>query len=220
MQVTVVGLIPARAGSKRLPNKNLLPLHGRTLIEHTCEQALHAGVCSAVYINTDSQEIADAAAHAGVSCPRLRPAELATDAATTRAATLFMLDELAKRGERFDALMILQPTSPLRSAQDIREAWQMFEENAPCAVVSVAPLVPSSWTGHIGRDGQFERQEGDDVLYRLNGAIYIYRWDDYIADRAPRKTVAYPMPLDRSIDIDTAADFELAEFLLSRGAYA
>lgn len=218
--MNVVGLIPARAGSKRLPNKNLLQLAGRPLIEHTCLAAVQSGVCDAVYLNTDSVIIAAAAERCGVRCPVLRPADLATDSATTRSATLFMLDQLARNGERFDAVMILQPTSPLRTSGDIRAAWALFEDHHPCSVVSVSPIAPSSWTGRIARDGQFDRDCGDERVCRLNGAIYIHLVEDYLLDRPPRKTIAYVMPPERGVDIDTGEDFAYAEFLLGRAACA
>jgi CMP-N,N'-diacetyllegionaminic acid synthase len=212
--VTVLGIIPARAGSKRLPDKNLLPLNGRPLLAYTCLAALESHVCNSVYINTDSPAIAAVAEEYGVACPVLRPKHLATDASPTRDAVLFMLDSLAQRGERYDTILVLQPTSPLRTADDIRAAWDLFEENAPCDVVSVAPLVRESWSGHIRRDGGFERGLGEEMIYRLNGAIYLHGCDDYVRNRPPRKTVAYRMPPARSIDIDTAEDLQYAEFLL------
>lgn len=214
--MSVVGLIPARAGSKRLHNKNLAPLEGRPLIAYTCDAATASGVLTATYVNTDSPEIARIAGEHGAPCPALRPRHLAADDTPTLASNLYLLDVLAQRGERYDAVMVLQPTSPLRTRDDIRAAWGLFEEHAPCAVVSVSPLVPESWLGRIGRDGQFERETGDNVVYRLNGAIYIYGWEDYVEARPPRKTVAYVMPPLRGVDIDTADDLEYARFLLRR----
>jgi len=214
--VTVVGVIPARAGSKRLPDKNLVPLGGRPLLAYTCAAALESRVCTAVYVNTDSPAIAAVAEEHGVACPVLRPKSLAADDSSTRDANVFLLDFLARRGEHYDAVIVLQPTSPLRSADDIRAAWDLFEEHAPCEVVSVAPLVRESWAGHIGRDGRFEHGLGEELLYRLNGAIYIHSNDDYVQDRPARKTVAYRMPPARSVDIDTREDLEYAEFLVRR----
>ncbi|MEW6250367.1 MAG: acylneuraminate cytidylyltransferase family protein [Planctomycetota bacterium] len=218
--MNVVGIIPARAGSRRLPGKNLLPLDGCPMLAYTCAAARESGVLAAVYVNTDDPEIVRVAEGCGVPGPVLRPAELAADDTPTRDSNLFLLDWLTKRGEHYDAVMVLQPTSPLRTAADTRAAAALFEEHAPCAVVSVAPLVPESWAGRIGRDGSFERNTGGGTLYRLNGAIYIYTWGDYLADCTPRKTVAYVMPAARSIDVDTRQDLEYAEFLLRRGRWA
>lgn len=216
--MTVVGIITGRAGSKRLPGKNLAPLGGRPLIAHTCEAALTSGAFSAVYVNTDSPEIAAAAHACGVPCPVLRPKYLAADDTPARDSNLFLLDFLARRGERYDALLVLQPTSPLRSPEDIRAGLRLLEEHAPCAVVSVTAVAPTSWLGHIRPDQQFDRWSGDDTVYRLNGAIYAYRWQDYVDDWPPAKTIAYAMPAERSVDVDRQEDLDYARFLYERRA--
>ena len=210
----IVGIIPARRGSRRLPNKNLAELAGQPLLSYTCHAALESGVFSAVYVNTDSDEIADVARRHGVPCPALRPPGLAGDGTTMRDANPWLLQTLARRGESFDALMILQPTSPLRTPSDIRGAAQLFEEHAPCTVMSVTPLAPANWLARIDHAGRLERLPGDERMYRLNGAIYIHMTQDYLADHAPRKTMAYVMPPERSVDIDTLDDLRLAELLL------
>ncbi len=214
--MTVVGLIPARAGSERVVGKNLVPLAGKPLIAHTCEAAHGANVLDAVYVNTDSPEIAAVATEAGVSAPTLRPAALAGPGTPTRDANLHVLEFLARRGERYDAVMVLQPTSPLRTTADIQAAWSLFEENAPCAVVSVSPVSPENWLGRIGRDGSFERYVGVGPVCRLNGAIYVHCWDDYVNGTPPRKTIAYVMPAARGVDIDTREDLEQARLLMER----
>lgn len=213
----IVGVIPARAGSKRLPNKNLLPLRGRPLIAHTCDAARACPQLDAVYVNTDCPQIAAVAARHGVAAPFLRPTRLATDTAETRAANRFFLEVLRERGETYDAICVLQPTSPLRSAEDISSAIELFIENAPCAVVSVSEIAPASWIGRLGRDGRFEPGQGSEPLYRLNGAIYLYTVADYLRDREPPRTLALPLPSARGVDIDTIEDLLHAETLLSRG---
>lgn len=210
----VIGIIPARAGSRRLVRKNLALLDGRPLITYTCEAALTSGVLDALYINTDSPEIAAVAGEAGAACPVLRPAALAADDTPTAAANRFLLQHLAQRGETYDTLITLQPTSPLRSAEDICEALALFEENAPCEVVSASPVAPAFWLGHAGRDGRFEALDGSDVLYRLNGAIYVQAVADILAERAAPRKMLYPMPANRGVDIDTAEDLAYAESLL------
>ncbi len=215
-----VGLIPARAGSKRLVNKNLAILGGQPLIGYTCEAARASGVLSAVYVNTDSPAIAMVAERFGVHCPVLRPESLARDETPTQASNRYFLEMLAARGEIYDAVIVLQPTSPLRSAEDIREALALFEANEPCAVVSVSPITPASWLGHIGKDGRFEPLPGEDIVYGLNGAIYIYTIDDYLQGRTPARTLVHPMPRTRGVDIDTLEDLNYAEFLLRQTATA
>ena len=212
--MTVLGLIPARAGSKRLVNKNLVDLAGRPLLSYTCEAALGSGVLSAVYVNTDSPAIAAVAQEYMVPCPVLRPPHLAADDTPTQESNRFLLEFLAQRGETYDAVMVLQPTSPLRSPEDICEALTLFEANAPCAVVSASPVAPASWLGRIGRDGRLDPLSGQDVVHRLNGAIYIHRTDDYLHNRRAPRTMVYPMPAARGVDVDTLEDLHYAESLL------
>jgi CMP-N,N'-diacetyllegionaminic acid synthase len=214
--MSVLGIVMARAGSKRLPGKNLADLGGKPLIAHTCEAALAAGVLDAVYVNTDCPQIASAALDAGVTCPALRPAHLAADDTSSRDSNLFLLDLLAKRGERYDAIVMLQATSPLRAPEDIRDGLKLFEQHAPCQVVAVTPLVPQSWLGRIAADQTFERWTGDETVYRVNGALYVYPWDEYVEDRLASRTVAYPMPPERSVDIDRIEDLEYARSLYQR----
>lgn len=213
--MSLAGIIPARAGSKRLPNKALLDLDGVPLVAHTCIAAMQSHVFDSLIINTDCPRIAATAERCGATCPALRPAALAADDTPTRDAMLFMLDLLTRRGQRYDALMILQPTSPLRTAADIVAAWQLYQQRAPCEVVSVTPLVPRSWLGAVTADGGFERWSGSETVYRLNGAIYLYGWDDFVAGPSG-PTIAYEMPATRSVDIDTQSDLDLAAALLNQ----
>jgi CMP-N-acetylneuraminic acid synthetase len=216
--MNAVGIIPARSGSKRLVGKNVADLCGRPLIAHTCEAALRSGVLGAVYVNTDCPQIAAAAQAAGVGCPQLRPAELAEDETPTRDSNRFLIDVLAQRGERYDTVVVLQPTSPLRSAADIQAAWQLYEENAPCAVVSVSPVAPAGWLGTLGKDARFEPLAGNGTICRLNGAIYGYSLAEYLSEHEPARTLAHAMPASRGIDIDTEEDLRHAEFVMQCAA--
>lgn len=208
----ILGLIPARRGSRRLPNKNLASLFGEPLIAHTCRAALQSSALDKVYVNTDCPEIAEVASQFGVRCPRLRPPDLATSNTPTRISNQWLMNQLS---EEFDAIAVLQPTSPLRSAEDINAAVTIFESNSPCSVVSIAPVAPANWLGDIARDGQFRPHVGSEMNYRLNGAIYLYTWEDYLFDRPPRREMAYSMPRERSMDIDTAFDLHLVEAMMS-----
>jgi CMP-N-acetylneuraminic acid synthetase len=216
--MSTLAIIPARSGSKRLPDKNLRDLAGKPLIAHTCEAAVHSGLFASIYVNTDSQRIADAAAEHGATCPFLRPAQLAADETPTRDANGYMLETLAQRGETYDDVVVLQPTSPLRTAADIRAAYSLFEQNAPCAVVSTSPVAASGWLGRIGKDLRFEPLPSGETIHRLNGAIYIYAVADYINGGEPRRTLAYVMPPERGVDIDTAEDLNEAEYRLRHAA--
>ncbi|QOJ13969.1 MAG: acylneuraminate cytidylyltransferase family protein [Planctomycetia bacterium] len=212
--MTFVGIIPARSGSRRIVNKNLAPLGGRPLISYTCRSALESGALDAVYVNTDCPRIAAVAAEYGVSCPVLRPARLAADNTPTRDANRFLLEHLLALGERYDAMVVLQPTSPLRSAADIRGALELWRRHPAGAVATVSPVAPSEWCGTIHATGEFRTLPAQGTLYRLNGAVYVYPLGDYLRDHPTKRMLAYPMPASRSVDIDTPEDMQTAEALL------
>lgn len=214
--MSVLGMIPARGGSRRLPGKNLALLGGRPLIAHTCTAALDSGVLDAVYVNTDCPRIAEAAHQAGVACPALRPAHLARDETPTRDAVLWMLDFLAERGESYEVLMILQPTSPLRTAEDIRAALRLYESCAPGCVTAVTAATPENWFARCDTAGAMTRLGGSAPLLRINGSIYIHDIRTYRATPSVVTEHAYVMPVERSVDIDTAFDLELCRALLER----
>ncbi len=213
----LLAIIPARAGSQRLRNKNLLELDGRPLVAHSCEAARACGAFDRICVNTDCPQIAQIAGEHGAECPALRPPHCATAEAPMRDAVVWLIDLLAEQGESYDAFAILQPTSPLRTADDIRAGVAIFDANAPCDVVAVTPVAPSAWLGEVRPDGRFDRWDGEAPAYRLNGALYLHRTEDYLRRRPPRKTIAYVMPASRSIDIDTAEDLEHAACLLRHG---
>lgn len=212
----VLGVIPARSGSKRIPNKNIATLAHRPLLAYTCQAACEADIFDAIYVNTDCQRIADIASQYGVDCPILRPAELAGDDTSTDLAMRFFVNAIVDQGELYDAVVLLQPTSPLRSGEDIRAAFALFEQNRPCTVVSVTHVKPASWLGRVTKDGQFDAFVGDDPVYRLNGAIYVHPFEYYLDGTPSPKHMMYPMPAERSVDIDTVDDWQLAEMMLQQ----
>ena len=137
----VLGLIPARGGSKGIPRKNIVPLAGRPLLAWTCEAALASRSLSRVVLSTDDEEIATLGAACGVEVPFRRPAELATDTATSVEVALHAIDTLADlEGWQADAAVLLQPTSPLRTATHIEEAVALFVAGDVDAVVSVVAV--------------------------------------------------------------------------------
>lgn len=212
----ILGVIPARGGSKRIPNKNIAPLAGRPLVAYTCEAALASDIFESVYVNTDSPKIRDIARQHGVDSPILRPPALAQDDTSTALAMRFFLSFLVEQGESYDAVALLQPTSPLRTSADICAAFDLYQQHAPCTVVSATQIAPANWLGHATKDGRFDALPGEDPLFRLNGAIYVHSFEHYLRDLPAPKTMLYPMPAERSIDIDTPRDWAYAEFLLQQ----
>ena len=123
---SVVALIPARQGSKRVPGKNVRLLQGHPTLAYTIRPAIESGVFESVIVSTDSEEIADVARHYGAEVPFLRPAAFATDTSPDIEWLEYTLKELGRRGRRWDAFSLLRPTSPFRTAETIRRAWALF----------------------------------------------------------------------------------------------
>lgn len=213
----IVALIPARGGSKRIPRKNLKPLAGKPLIAYTIETAIAAGL-QTVVVSTDDLEIAAEARNRGASVPFMRPTHLASDSASSVDVAIHCVNALD--GD-YEAIMLLQPTSPLRAPEDITQSLRLFKESRPEGVVSVCEThLRPHWVFAL-EDGFLKAPAvGEEGLhgpfYIVNGAIYIVRQEVLLEQRTfvPRLTVPYVMPKERSVDIDTMVDFRLAESLL------
>jgi len=222
----ILGLIPARGGSKGISRKNLKVLGGRPLIAWSIEVALRSGVLDAVVVSTEDEEIADAALRLGAQVPFLRPAELARDETPGIEPVLHALDQLTE----FDAVVDLPPTSPLRSTEDIDNCVALSSTlNAP-AVVSVSqPEKHPYWMYRLGADQRLvtlidgpliSRRQELPPVYSLNGAVYYARVEWLRRHRTfiTAETAGYVMPAERSIDLDTILDWQLAELLFKRGS--
>lgn len=233
-KLNVLGVIPARGGSKGIPNKNLIPLGGKCLIQYTLDAALNAGGLIGLVVSTDSESIAAAVKQEGVAVIR-RPTELSTDTAPTHPVIQHALSVYeASTGNVVDAVMLLQPTSPLRSAADISNALRLFIDSQPAdSLIScydgsgVHPEVVYKINGNRLQRYLFEstrpkrRQDFDPVVVR-NGAIYIsskslINSGSSLIGESP---LAYLMPRSRSVNIDKQEDLLLAEFFLSRHSLA
>ncbi|AYF16587.1 TPA: acylneuraminate cytidylyltransferase family protein [Vibrio parahaemolyticus] len=220
----VIALIPARGGSKRLPRKNVLPLNGKPLIAWSIDAANNCPYIDKVLVSTDDQEIADIALQFGAEVPELRPEHLASDTAKTESVLIYTLEKFGKGDE---ILVLLQPTSPLRTTQHINEALELFIEKQALSVVSVTPCEHSPlWSNTLPEDGSMggflrpealNRSQDLGEFYRLNGAIYIFDARDLLEQKKihyTAKSYAYVMDNRVSFDIDQKLDFELAEFFL------
>lgn len=223
-----LAIITARSGSKGLPDKNIRPLCGKPLMGYTIEAAAGSGQFDSVMVSTDSEEYADIARSLGAEVPFLRSDETSSDSASSWDVVDEVLKGYEKLGRFFDTVCLLQPTSPLRNADDIVNAYRLFEEKNAFAVVSMCELEhPLAWCGKIGDDGSLAgfkpienatRRQEFTPDYRPNGAIFIVGTKAFYEDRFLYRegSYAYIMPKDRSIDIDSLEDFEYAEYLMSR----
>lgn len=214
-----------------MPRKNLFPLAGRPLIAWTIDAALQAPSLARVIVSTDSEEIAEAASSLGVPVPFMRPESLAHDDTPGPQVILHAIQWLERHGDVPDYVVMLQPTSPLRTSGDIEAAIAIARDTAADSVVSVCPCVHHPlWTKRIEDDGtmtdylpnasQYPRRQDLPPAYALNGALYLVR--PQVLTRSGSfyggRTFPYVMPYDRSIDIDTIEDMRMAEFLLTSPA--
>ena len=223
----MIAIIPARGGSKGLPGKNIRLLNDKPLIAYAVEAALQAKHIDRVIISTDDEEIAHIAVQYGAELPFMRPAELASDTAMAIDNYIYTIGRLEEEGGKLiDAFVVLQPTSPLRIAEDIDGAIELFEHKCADSVISYCQEAhPVTWHKYLDKEGRFEnifdaniknRQENR-TSYYPNGAVYVFR-TSMIRDRKyyTDKSYAYVMPRTRSVDIDFIEDFEYAEYLLKR----
>lgn len=213
----VLGLITARGGSKGLPRKNLLTARGKPLIAWTIEAALQSSVIDHIVVSSDDDEIIETARVWGCSVSLRRPAELASDSATSIDVVLHTLEKLP--GYRH--VILLQPTSPQRTAADIDAAFSLMQSVGAPSCVSVCEAEQSPyWMYRLKKDRKLERLLSEEhsttrrqdlpPIYVLNGAIYIasVSWLQRSRSFLGEGCIAYQMSKERSLDIDDAEDFE------------
>ncbi len=220
-----LAVIPARGGSKGLPGKNIRLLHGKPLIQYSIEAALNSGCADEVVVTTDSEEIAHVSGQAGAAVPFIRPAELATDEAKSIDVLKHAVEFYEQtQNQCFDVIMLLQPTSPLRNAMDIKEAYKIFLDHQADSLQSVTlsgaqpyllrELDNGQLTPYLKGEREHLRRQDLKELYALNGAIYIVK-RDLLMDSGilvGRHNYGYIMPKERSVDIDDEFDLKMAEF--------
>ncbi len=227
----VLGVIPARGGSKGVPRKNIRPLGGKPLIAYAIEASHEAGRLERTVLSTDDDEIAEIGKSHGADVPFIRPAELATDSAFGLPVIQHAIEAVeAEEGDRYDAALLLQPTTPLRTGKDIDDALELLERSGADSVISVVDV-----EGH--HPARMKYLEGDRLIdppfcealenqprqelrpmYLRNGAIYATRRDVLMAGSFKgRDCRALVMPVSRSVNIDTENDFRWAEWLLKEG---
>lgn len=223
---SVLAIIPARGGSKRLPRKNVLALAGKPLIAWTIESAVSSKLIDRVVVSTDDDEIANVSTEYGASVPFLRPEHLASDTATSNDVILHALDAL---DEEFDIVVLLQPTSPLRKQFHIDEALELLISKAGEGIISVTACEHSPlWANTLPSDGEMDgfldalsnrRSQELPQYYRLNGAIYCFNVGSIRRNEGiffGKSVFSYVLPSECSVDIDSEYDFDFATFLIER----
>lgn len=226
----VAAIITARGGSKGIPGKNIKPMAGKPMIVWTIEAAQQAKLLHSVFVSTEDATIADVCRERGVEVPFMRPPELATDTATHMEVLNYIMHALEMRNELPEYLLTLQPTSPLRTAEDIDAAINLAVQKSADAVIGVAEMERHPFlTKTIAQNGTLQdffhadlpragRRQDMPPAFAINGAIYVNRSAALRCDQTffPPGAFAYIMPLERSIDVDTPLDFFLAEQLLKQ----
>lgn len=219
-------LIPARGGSKGIPGKNVKPFCGRPLVCRAADQALEcAAPEDVVFVSTDSREIADVAASCGDVVPFLRPAQFATDQASSYSVIMHALDEFSRIGKEFDRVVLLQPTSPLRTPGDIRAAVELWKPDIDMVVTVCEARTNPYYNAfeedacgllHISKgDGHYTRRQDAPHVWEYNGAVYVISTSSL--RKGPmssfKKILPSVMDAARSADLDTPTDWLIAESL-------
>lgn len=223
----ILALIPARGGSKGIKNKNIIELCGKPLISYTIDAAKGCNYIDDIVVSTDSEEIAKVARKYGAWVPFMRPAKYATDTSSTLDVVLHAVNKLKEEGNKYDVLVLLQPTEPLRDAVDIKGAIEKYFIEGAKDLVSVSkvddhPLLMRT----INKDGTLKkllnlsstcrRQDMPDY-YRVNGCIYINGINNLKEETSFNdNNMPYIMSQEHSVDIDEPKDLVLAEYYLQR----
>ncbi len=227
----VLGLIPARGGSKGVPRKNVRLLGGRPLLAWTAEAALAARTLTRVVLSTDDGEVAAVGRRFGLDVPFMRAGELARDATPTLPVVQDALRRLAATGDHYDAVCLLQPTSPFRRSDDIDACVALFDSEAADAVLSVLP-VPAEyhphWTYLLAPDGGLRLSTGDATpiprrqalppAFHRDGAVYVSRCAVVMQQDSlyGARVLGYTMDPERSVNIDSPDDWARAEAIVER----
>ncbi len=219
---SVLGIIPARGASKGVPRKNLKELCGKPLIAWTIEEAKKSAYIDTLVLSSEDDEIRKKAAELGCDVPFIRPHELALDDTPGIEPILHAISMLPN----YDLVVMLQPTSPLRTAQDIDECIEAYMEGEYDTCVSVSEVDKTPyWMYELNEDQKLlpilgervvlKRQDAP-VIYELNGAVYVSSKESLIEKKSflTDNTVGYIMQKNRSYDIDTELDFKICELLI------
>lgn len=227
--MNILGLIPARGGSKGVPRKNIRLLAGKPLLNYTAEAALSANRLTRVILSTEDEEIAEIGRACGVEVPFLRPTELAQDTTPTLPVVQHALQFLEAQGSHFDAVCLLQPTNPLRQAADIDGCIELLESSQADTVFTVL-AVPAEhnphWVYFRAADGSLRLSTGEATpiprrqdlppAYTREGSVYVARRDVVMIDNSlyGKRVIGFEIECHRSVNIDNLDDWAKAESLL------
>jgi N-acylneuraminate cytidylyltransferase len=227
--MNVLYLIPARGGSKGIPGKNVKPLNGKPLICYTIDIARKLAKDGDICVTTDDDKIIEVVAECGVTVPFKRPANLASDDAGMHEVMLHAVDFYEKAGNQYDCLVLLQPTSPFRTARHVEEALALYDETVDMVVgVSEARANPyftlreENEHGFLERSKSFGRivtRQSAPKVYDINGAVYVINIQSLKSTHTLEftKVKKYVMDELSSLDLDTPLDWQYCSFLIETG---
>lgn len=221
-----LAVIPARGGSKGIPGKNLKPIADKPLIAWSIEAARQARTPMTVLVSTDDPDIRSVAEQYGAECPFLRPAELATDTAATEPVLAHALDWYAERGDKFDTLVLLQPTSPVRLPGTLDAAMRQFAEKQADSLLGVVENHHFFWSDPAAPRALYDyrnRPRRQDLTaaqrwYRETGSIYVTRTAAFreSKNRLSGRIAMFLMAEEEGWEIDSLTDFAAVEAILKR----
>jgi len=227
----VLGLIPARGGSKGIPRKNIRPLGGKPLLAWTAEAALAARRLARVILSTEDEEIAAVGRACGLDVPFLRPAELARDDTPTLPVVRHALETLAASGDIYDAVCLLQPTNPFREVGLIDACVEKFEATGADTLFTVLPVPPEHnphWVFFENADGSLRLATGEPApiprrqelppAFHREGSVYVVRCSVVLERNTLFGTrwIGHPVHPNYALNLDTPADWERAEEAVRR----
>lgn len=229
MSAEALCIIPARGGSKRFPRKNLASIAGRPLVAQAVRVAVASGLFRTVCVSSDSDEVLEVARAHGANLLSSRSAALSSDDAQVKDVCLSVIETLAGQAQHYDTFAVLLPTSPLRTAQDLREAYRLLAETGADCCMSVTPfehppqravwMPEGKVVPYFGGD-QMRPTQALDALYRHDGTVIVARTGPFVRD--PRfygpSVVPYVVPAERAVDVDRPVDLAWADFLVRSGA--
>lgn len=224
----ILAIIPARAGSKGIKDKNIIDLNGKPLISYSIEAALGSKYIDKVVVTTDGESIANVAREYGADVPFLRPSYLAADTSKTIDAVMHCIEEVNKDDEKYDYMVLLQPTQPLRQSWHIDEAMELILERNEDTLVSVSkvkdhPILmrtidKNGYAKNLLQECSTKRRQEFANYYKVNGAIYINKINENLSTKTSLNDnkLVYEMDSKYDVDIDELLDLHIAELVIKK----
>ena len=229
----VLGVIPARGGSKGVPGKNIRPVLGKPLIAYSIECGLQCPSIDHIIVTTDSRKIADLAREWGADVPFARPAELSGDTVPMLPVLQHAVTETEGYYKKtLEILVLLDPTGPLRTVDDVEGSIKLFRDSDCDAVVSGNTARRNPYFNMVMQNNSYVRlvipaskaigrRQDSPPVYDLNTVVWVYSRKALMEKaRIPKRTLLYLVPPERAIDIDAELDFKILEFLMGQGKAA